>query len=57
VTEAFEQELVAFHAMVTAGVRPLAGVAEGAAHIRTSQQVVRRYGELTGAAVGGEAAS
>lgn len=57
VTEAFEQELVAFHAMVTAGVRPLSGVAEGAAHIRASQQVVRRYGELTGAAVGGEAAS
>lgn len=57
VTEAFEQELVAFHAMVTAGVRPLAGVAEGAADVRTSQQVVRRYGELTGAAVGGEAAS
>ncbi|OKI48940.1 Gfo/Idh/MocA family protein [Micromonospora sp. CB01531] len=57
VTEAFEQELVAFHAMVTAGTRPLTGVAEGAADLRTSQQVVRRYGELTGAAIGGEAAS
>ncbi|MCW3843122.1 Gfo/Idh/MocA family oxidoreductase [Micromonospora yasonensis] len=56
VTEAFEQELVAFHAMVTAGARPLTGVAEGAADLRTSQQVVRRYGELTGAAIGGEAA-
>ncbi|MFG2054401.1 Gfo/Idh/MocA family protein [Micromonospora sp. NPDC048930] len=55
VTEAFEQELVAFHAMVTAGARPLTGVAEGAADLRTSQQVVRRYGELTGAAIGGEA--
>jgi myo-inositol 2-dehydrogenase/D-chiro-inositol 1-dehydrogenase len=55
VTEAFEQELVAFHAMVTAGTRPLTGVAEGAADLRTSQQVVRRYGELTGAAIGGEA--
>ncbi|MGR6319482.1 Gfo/Idh/MocA family oxidoreductase [Micromonospora soli] len=57
VTEAFEQELVAFHAMVTAGTRPLTGIAEGAADLRTSQQVVRRYGELTGAAIGGEAAS
>ncbi|MGC1212640.1 MAG: Gfo/Idh/MocA family oxidoreductase [Micromonospora sp.] len=56
VTEAFEQELVAFHAMVTAGVRPLTGIAEGATDVRTSQQVVRRYGELTGAAIGGEAA-
>ncbi|MEU2615798.1 Gfo/Idh/MocA family oxidoreductase [Micromonospora sp. NPDC007271] len=57
VTEAFEQELVAFHAMVTAGAHPLTGIAEGAADLRTSQQVVRRYGELTGAAIGGEAAS
>ncbi|MEU9507953.1 Gfo/Idh/MocA family oxidoreductase [Micromonospora sp. NPDC048170] len=57
VTEAFEQELVAFHAMVTGGVPPLTGIAEGAADLRTSQQVVRRYGELTGAAIGGEAAS
>ncbi|MFU8875387.1 Gfo/Idh/MocA family protein [Micromonospora sp. SL4-19] len=57
VTEAFEQELVAFHAMVTAGARPLTGITEGAADLRTSQQVVRRYGELTGAAIGGEAAS
>ncbi|RZU76234.1 putative dehydrogenase [Micromonospora kangleipakensis] len=57
VTEAFEQELVAFHAMVTEGARPLSGIAEGAADVRTSQQVVRRYGELTGAAIGGEAAS
>ncbi|MDZ5443128.1 Gfo/Idh/MocA family oxidoreductase [Micromonospora sp. 4G57] len=57
VTEAFEQELVAFHAMVTAGARPLTGIVEGAADVRTGQQVVRRYGELTGAAIGGEAAS
>ncbi len=57
VTEAFEQELVAFHAMVTAAAAPLTGIAEGAADVRTSQQVVRRYGELTGAAIGGEAAS
>ncbi|MFR9778721.1 Gfo/Idh/MocA family protein [Micromonospora sp. MS34] len=55
VTEAFEQELVAFHVMVTAGAHPLTGVAEGAADLRTSQQMVRRYGELTGVAIGGEA--
>ncbi|MDG4825061.1 Gfo/Idh/MocA family oxidoreductase [Asanoa sp. WMMD1127] len=57
VTEAFEEQLVAFHAMVTAGVAPLTGVLEGAADIRTSQQVVRRFGELTGAPIGGEAES
>ncbi|MEU6076305.1 Gfo/Idh/MocA family oxidoreductase [Micromonospora sp. NPDC047074] len=56
VTEAFEQELVAFHAMVTEGAAPLTGIAGGATDLRTSQQVVRRYGELTGAVVGGEAA-
>ncbi|MEH0985309.1 Gfo/Idh/MocA family protein [Micromonospora sp. CPCC 205556] len=56
VAEAFEQELVAFHAMVTAGAPPLSGIAEGATDVRTSQQVVRRFGELTGAAIGGEAA-
>ncbi|MBM0239863.1 hypothetical protein JNW88_27060 [Micromonospora sp. ATA32] len=57
VTEAFEQELLAFHAMVTAAARPLTGIAEGTVDLRTSQQVVRRYGELTGVAIGGEAAS
>jgi myo-inositol 2-dehydrogenase/D-chiro-inositol 1-dehydrogenase len=56
VAEAFERELVAFHALVTAGVAPLSGVDGGAEDIRTSQLIVRRFGELTGVPVGGEAA-
>jgi predicted dehydrogenase len=55
-TVGFEEQLVAFHAMVTAGVEPRTGVAGGAADIETSQQVVRRFGRVTGTAVGGEAA-
>jgi predicted dehydrogenase len=55
VAEAFERELVAFHALVTAGVAPLTGVAGGVDDIRTSQRIVRRFGELTGVPVGGEA--
>ncbi|GIG87281.1 Gfo/Idh/MocA family protein [Plantactinospora endophytica] len=53
----FERELVAFHAMVTAGTPPRTGLAGGTADIGTSQQVVRRFGALTGSAVGGEAAT
>ncbi|MFC6016886.1 Gfo/Idh/MocA family protein [Plantactinospora solaniradicis] len=56
-TSGFERELVAFHKMVTAGTPPRTGVAGGAVDIATSQQVVRRFGELTPAAVGGEAAT
>ena len=56
VVSGFEHELVAFHAMVTAGAPPRTGLAGGAADIVTSQRVVRRFGALTGAAVGGEAA-
>jgi myo-inositol 2-dehydrogenase / D-chiro-inositol 1-dehydrogenase len=56
VAEAFEQQLVAFHAMVTSGAAPLSGIAGGAADVATCQQVVRRFGELTGRAIGGEAA-
>jgi hypothetical protein len=55
-TAAFERQLVAFHEMVTAGAEPLTGVAGGASDIETSQQVVRRFGTRTGAAIGGEAA-
>ncbi|WP_199853242.1 Gfo/Idh/MocA family protein [Plantactinospora sp. BC1] len=54
---AFERQLVAFHAMVTTGAPPRTGLAGGTADIVTSQQVVRRFGELTGTAVGGEAAT
>jgi myo-inositol 2-dehydrogenase / D-chiro-inositol 1-dehydrogenase len=57
VVEAFEEELVAFHAMVTCGIPPRTGIAGGLDDLATSQRVVRRFGELTGAAVGGEAAT
>lgn len=57
VTASFERELVAFHAMVTGGAAPLTGIAGGAEDLVVSQRVVRRLGELTGAAIGGEAAS
>jgi predicted dehydrogenase len=56
VTGAFEHELLAFHAMVTGGSAPLTGIAGGMQDVVTSQQVVRRFGELTGAAISGEAA-
>jgi myo-inositol 2-dehydrogenase/D-chiro-inositol 1-dehydrogenase len=55
-TGGFERELVALHGMVTEGGTPLTGVAGGAEDILTSQRVVRRFGALTGTAVGGEAA-
>jgi predicted dehydrogenase len=55
VMEAFEEQLVAFHAMVTAGQAPRTGVAGGVADLVTSQMIVRRYGEQAGAPVGGEA--
>lgn len=41
VTEAFEQELLAFHAMVTQGTPPRSGIAEGRDDIRTSQRIMQ----------------
>lgn len=55
--EAFEEELVAFHAMVTEGRAPLSGIAEGRTDIETSQRIARRYAEDRGITVGGEAAA
>lgn len=46
--EAFEEELLAFHALVVDGTRPKAGVVEGRADIVTSQRIVARYAELAG---------
>ncbi|HEU0213093.1 MAG TPA: Gfo/Idh/MocA family oxidoreductase [Jiangellaceae bacterium] len=54
--ESFEHELVAFHAMVTDGVRPRAGVAEGRADIVTSQRIMRRLADHEGVSLDGEAA-
>ncbi|GAA4638236.1 hypothetical protein GCM10023196_095120 [Actinoallomurus vinaceus] len=53
VTPSFENELLAFHAMVTEGVPPLTGVAGATDDIVTAQLAVRH---LAGTATGGEAA-
>ena len=52
VTPSFQNELLAFHAMVTEGVPPLTGVAGGAEDIVTAQLAVRR---LRGNTAAGEA--
>ena len=51
VTEAFEQELLAFHALVVDGSPPRAGVAEGRADIVTSQRVAERLASQRGLAI------
>lgn len=56
-TSSFENELVEFHQMVTDGVAPMAGIAEGRADIVTSQRIVRRLAEQQGVPIGGEAAT
>ncbi|GAB3974035.1 hypothetical protein GCM10029978_054690 [Actinoallomurus acanthiterrae] len=53
VTPSFENELLAFHAMITEGVPPLTGVAGATEDIVTAQLAVRH---LAGTATGGEAA-
>ncbi|MBA2373845.1 MAG: Gfo/Idh/MocA family oxidoreductase, partial [Chloroflexi bacterium] len=53
--EAFEEELVAFHALVTRGTPPAAGLAEGRADIVTCQRIVATFGASRGIAIGGEA--
>ena len=57
VVEAFEQQLVAFHAMVTRGEEPLAGTEQGRADIVTCQRIVRRYAHQSGITIEGEAAT
>jgi myo-inositol 2-dehydrogenase/D-chiro-inositol 1-dehydrogenase len=54
--EAFEQELLAFHDLVTQGRPPAAGIAEGRADILTCQRIVRRLATGRGAELAGEAA-
>lgn len=54
--EEFENELVAFHAMVTAGVAPLSGPVEGRQDIVTAQRIIRALCERNGWPLGGEAA-
>jgi len=55
--EAFEEELVAFHRLVTEGEPFAAGVAEGRTDIVTCQRIVRRLAEQRGLELGGEAAA
>ena len=54
--EAFEQELVAFHRLVTHGQPAAAGIAEGRADIVTCQRILRRLAERRGVELAGEAA-
>ena len=55
--EAFEEQLLAFHALVTDGTRPVAGIAEGRADIVTCQLMASRFAERNGWPLGGEAAA
>jgi predicted dehydrogenase len=55
--EAFEQELVAFHRLVTDGRPVAAGIAEGRADIVTCQRIVGRLAERRGVELAGEAGS
>ncbi|HEX3213951.1 MAG TPA: Gfo/Idh/MocA family oxidoreductase [Actinomycetota bacterium] len=53
--EAFEQELMAFHRLVTDGWPVAAGIAEGRADIVTCQRIVGRLAERRGVELAGEA--
>jgi myo-inositol 2-dehydrogenase/D-chiro-inositol 1-dehydrogenase len=55
--EAFENELLAFHALVVNGTPPLSGVAEGRADIVTCQRIAARHAAQLGVEIGGEAAA
>ena len=54
-SEAFEEELLAFHALVTGDALPKAGVVEGRADIVTAQRVMARHATQTGQAIAIEA--
>ncbi|HSL76675.1 MAG TPA: Gfo/Idh/MocA family oxidoreductase [Candidatus Limnocylindrales bacterium] len=56
IDEAFETELVAFHAMVVDGRAPAAGAAEGRADIVTCQRAIAALAATRGIELGGEAA-
>jgi len=54
--EAFDQELVAFHRLVTDGQVAAAGIAEGRADIVSCQRILRRLAERREVELAGEAA-
>jgi predicted dehydrogenase len=56
VVEAFEEELLAFHALVVDGVQPPSGVPSGRADIVTCQRIAARHAANLGLEIGGEAA-
>jgi myo-inositol 2-dehydrogenase / D-chiro-inositol 1-dehydrogenase len=55
IDEAFETELVAFHAMVVRGQPPAAGTAEGRADIVTCQRAIAAIARSRAVEIGGEA--
>ena len=55
--EAFESELLAFHALVVDGTPPPSGVTEGRADIVSCQRIAARYAAQRGIEIGGEAAA
>lgn len=55
VSEAFELQLVAFHALVTEGRPPLTGLDGALSDIVIAQRIVRVYAESAGLPIGGEA--
>jgi predicted dehydrogenase len=57
IDEAFERELLAFHALVVDGKRPLAGFADGRADIVTCQRAIAAVARRDGIEIGGEAAA
>ncbi|WP_329427610.1 Gfo/Idh/MocA family oxidoreductase [Streptosporangium sp. NBC_01495] len=54
VTEAFETQLEAFHAMVREGIEPRSGLDAGRADILDCQRIVASFAARTGTPVGGE---
>ena len=57
VAEAFERELVAFHAMVTDGIRPPTGSQEGRLDVLTGQAITAALACSEGVTVSGEVAA
>jgi myo-inositol 2-dehydrogenase / D-chiro-inositol 1-dehydrogenase len=57
VEEAFESQLEAFARLVSDGVQPYSGLAEGREDIGFCQSVVAAFAERTGLPVGGEIGS
>ena len=57
IDEAFENELVAFHAMVVSGTLPASGAVEGRADIITCQRAIASLARARGIEIGGEAAA